>query len=77
MKPQSANAVIHAIVASDTIATAIPNPDGFFMFSGLNQGNYTISYDADNTTEYMDENAKTIPVTFGQITDLGIKTLSQ
>lgn len=47
------------------------------MFSGLNQGNYTISYDADNTTGYMDENAKTIPVTFGQITDLGIKTLSQ
>ncbi|WP_185146978.1 DUF4382 domain-containing protein [Chryseobacterium echinoideorum] len=77
VKPQNAHAVVHAIVASDTIATAIPNPDGFFMFSGLNQGNYTVSYDADNTTGYMDENANNVSVSFGQITNLGIKTLHQ
>lgn len=77
VKPMAANAVVHAITASDTIATAIPNPDGFFMFSGLNQGSYTVSYDADDNTGYNDENTNNISVSFGQVTDLGIKTLQQ
>lgn len=75
--PQSANAVVHAIAANDTIATAIPNSDGFFMFSGLNQGSYTVSYDADNSTGYLDENTNSVVVTYGQITDLGSKNLHQ
>ncbi|UEQ75212.1 DUF4382 domain-containing protein [Chryseobacterium arthrosphaerae] len=29
VQPQAAQAVVHAIMASDTISTAIPNPDGF------------------------------------------------
>lgn len=77
VQPQAAQAVVHAIMASDTISTAIPNPDGFFMFSGLPQGNYTVSYDAANNTGYIDENTGNVPVTFGQITNLGIKTLHQ
>ncbi|QIY91656.1 DUF4382 domain-containing protein [Chryseobacterium gallinarum] len=77
VQPQAAKAVIHAIMASDTIATAIPNPDGFFMFSGLSQGSYTVSYDASNGTGYVDENSGPVSVTFGQITDLGTKTLHQ
>ncbi|WES96467.1 DUF4382 domain-containing protein [Chryseobacterium arthrosphaerae] len=77
VQPQAAQAVVHAIMASDTISTAIPNPDGFFMFSGLPQGNYTVSYDAANNTGYTDQNTGNVPVTFGQITDLGIKTLHQ
>ncbi|ALR32037.1 hypothetical protein ATE47_16590 [Chryseobacterium sp. IHB B 17019] len=75
VQPAAAEAVVHAIVASDTIATAIPNTDGFFMFSGLPQGNYTVSYDADDGTGYVDENTGSVTVTFGQITDLGTKTL--
>jgi len=77
VQPQAADAVVHAIVASDTIATAIPNPDGFFMFSGLQQGTYTVSYDADNATGYVDENTNNVSVVFGQITNLGTKTLHQ
>lgn len=77
VQPQAAQAVVHAIMASDTISTAIPNPDGFFMFSGLPQGNYTVSYDAANNTGYTDENTGNVTVTFGQVTNLGIKTLHQ
>ncbi|WP_312991380.1 DUF4382 domain-containing protein [Chryseobacterium flavum] len=77
VQPQAAQTVVHAITAADTLATAIPNPDGFFMFSGLPQGNYTVSYDADNSTGYADENVSNVSVTFGQITDLGTKTLHQ
>lgn len=77
VQPQAADAVVHAIVASDTIATAIPNNDGFFMFSGLSQGTYTVSYDASNGTGYVDENTGNVSVTFGQITNLGTKTLHQ
>lgn len=77
VQPAAADAVVHAIVATDTIATAIPNPDGFFMFSGLPQGTYTVSYDADDSTGYNDENTSNVSVTFGQITNLGTKTLQQ
>lgn len=77
VQPQAAQSVVHAIMASDTISTAIPNPDGFFMFSGLPQGNYTVSYDAGNSTGYVDENTGNVSVTFGQITNLGVKTLHQ
>lgn len=77
VQPQAAQAVVHAIMASDTIATAIPNPDGFYMLSGLPQGSYTVSYDAANNTGYVDENVSNVSVTFGQISDLGIKTLHQ
>lgn len=77
VQPQASKAVVHAITATDTLATAIPNPDGFFMFSGLPQGNYTVSYDADNSTGYVDENTGNVSVVFGQVTNLGTKTLHQ
>lgn len=77
VQPQAAKAVVHAITATDTLATAIPNPDGFYMFSGLPQGNYTVSYDADNSTGYVDENIGNVSVVFGQVTNLGTKTLHQ
>lgn len=47
------------------------------MFSGLPQGNYTVSYDADNSTGYVDENTGNVSVVFGQVTNLGTKTLHQ
>ncbi|MCJ7934081.1 MAG: DUF4382 domain-containing protein [Chryseobacterium sp.] len=75
--PQAAKASVHAIMASDTIATAIPNPDGFFMLSGLPQGNYTVSYDAAGNTGYVDESTNNVSVTFGKVSDLGTKTLHQ
>jgi len=47
------------------------------MFSGLSQGTYTVSYDASNSTGYVDESTGNVSVTFGQITNLGTKTLHQ
>ena len=76
--PQAANSLVHVINSTnDTIATTIPEQDGFYMFMGLPQANYTVSFDADDATGYLDENQTSVGVTFGQITDLGIKTLVQ
>lgn len=75
--PAASNPIVHIIAATDTIATALPNQDGFFMFRGLPQGSYKVSYDADNATGYIDENVNNVGVVFGQINDLGIKTLHQ
>lgn len=75
--PTAAKPIVHVIAANDTIATALPNPDGFFMFRGLPQGSYSVSYDAENTTGYIDENINNVSVVFGQINNLGTKTLHQ
>lgn len=75
--PLVSKPIVHVIAVNDTVATAIPNPDGFFMFRGLPQGSYTVSYDAENTTGYIDENANNVSVVFGQINNLGTKTLHQ
>lgn len=75
--PTASQSIVHVIAATDTIATALPNPDGFFMFRGLPQGTYKVSYDADNTTGYIDESVNDVNVVFGQVSDLGIKTLHQ
>lgn len=76
--PQAADPLVHVInSANDTIATAVPETDGFYKFVGLPEANYTVSFDADDATGYMDENQTGVGVTFGQITDLGTKTLVQ
>lgn len=75
--PAASQPIVHVISATDTIATALPNPDGFFMFRGLPQGTYKVSYDAENSTGYMDESINDVNVVFGQVNDLGTKTLHQ
>lgn len=75
--PPLAKSMVHVINVNDTVASALPNPDGFFMFRGIPQGNYRVSYDALNSTGYIDEEQPNVSVTFGQVTDLGIKTLHQ
>lgn len=73
--PSEAKAQIHVINVSDTIATALPNADGFFMFKGLPTANYKVSYDADATTLYKDQTKSDVSVTYGKVTDLGSTTL--
>lgn len=77
--PQAAKAQVHVITgANDTIATALPNvADGFFMFKGLPANTYTVSYDADKTTTYKDQNQTGVSVVYGKVSDLGSKTLAQ
>ncbi|KMQ70126.1 DUF4382 domain-containing protein [Chryseobacterium koreense] len=77
VQPQAANAMVHVIKAADTIATALPNADGFFMFRGLPANTYNVSFDAAANTGYIDQNKADVNVVFGQITDLGITTLHQ
>lgn len=77
--PQAANAQVHVISpANDTIATALPNlADGFYMFKGLPANTYTVSFDADATTPYVDQNQTGVTVVYGQVNNLGTKTLTQ
>lgn len=75
--PQEAKAAVHVISVNDTIATALPNADGFFMFKGLPSATYKISYDADASTGYVDQNKENISVTYGQVTNLGTATLTK
>lgn len=75
LKPAEANGSVHVLKATDTVATAIPNLDGFYMFKGLAEGSYTVSFDADDKTGYKDQDTTSIGVTFGKITDLGTTTL--
>lgn len=77
LKPQEANGVVHVIKATDTLATAIPNVDGFYMFRGLPEGSYTVSLDADAATSYKDQDIANVNVTFGKVTDVGTKTLTR
>ena len=73
--PQEAKSLIHVINVNDTIATALPNADGFFMFKGLPSATYKVSYDADASTGYGDVNKENVSVTYGQVTNLGTTTL--
>ena len=75
--PQAANAAVHVIKANDTIATTLPNPDGFYMFRGLPAQTYDVSLDAEATTGYIDQTKNNVNVVYGQITDLGTTTLTQ
>ena len=77
LKPTEAKGLVHVIKATDTIATAIPNVDGFYMFKGLPEASYDVSYDADATTGYLDQKKTGVSVTFGKVTDLGTTTLTK
>lgn len=77
LKPAEAKGLVHVLKAADTIATAIPNTDGFYMFKGLPEATYTVSYDSDVATGYVDQIKTGVTVTYGKITDLGITTLSK
>lgn len=55
---------------SDTIATALPNLDGYFKFMGLPEGNYRLVFDAQNPA-FSDKEISPVSVVFGQINNLG------
>jgi hypothetical protein len=73
--PGAALVTVYAINGTDTF-TAIPNSSGYFMFTGLPDGNYTIVYDAASLI-YIDVTLNNIAVTYGQEVDLGTKVISQ
>ncbi len=71
--PLSALATVYAINGTDTFG-AIPNSNGFYQLSGLPNGTYTVLLDA-NAGTFTDVSIPGVQVTYGQTTDLGIRTL--
>ncbi|WP_090628302.1 DUF4382 domain-containing protein [Parapedobacter indicus] len=67
--------IITAFSATDT-ATAIPNEDGYFLMSGLPEGDYTVIAEPDSTSGLAASTVTDVPVKFGMISDLGTLTLA-
>lgn len=70
--PFAAATTVYAINGTDTFS-AIPAPDGFYMFSGMPAGTYTVWYDANGP--YSDVFLPAVAVSHGAITELGSRTL--
>jgi hypothetical protein len=66
--------IVHVINGNDT-AIAFPNPDGYFMVSGLAAGNYTLWIDGSASAGFNDILLPNVSVTFGNITNVGALTL--
>lgn len=67
--------IVTATSETDT-ATAIPNEDGYFLMSGLPEGNYTVIAEPDSTSGLAVSTVADVPVKFGIISDLGTLTLA-
>jgi len=67
--PMDALPTIYAIQNGDTLS-AIPNPDGYFMFSGVS-GMYDIHV-VPSVAGYSNVEIDGVQATYGQITDLGV-----
>jgi hypothetical protein len=73
--PPAAMATVYASNGTDTYA-AIPAADGYYMFTGLPAGTYTVTYDAA-VLLYLDVTLNNVSVAYGQTTNLGTTTLVQ
>lgn len=73
--PDSANAQISAISATDTVG-GIPDATGAYKFWGLPASNYTLIFTADSTTGYHSDTVKNVAVTDGNITTVDTVRLS-
>jgi hypothetical protein len=72
--PLAAGTTVYATNGTD-VYSAIPNAtDGYYRFSGLPAGNYTLTFDS-NTSLYQDLTVQNIQVTYGTETNLGVTTL--
>lgn len=67
--PGAALVTVYATNGIDTYA-AIPEADGFFLFKGLPEGKYSITFDASLVT-FTDVTINNIDVKFGSTTDIG------
>lgn len=69
--PVEAMTIVYAMQnLNDTIATAIPNPDGYFKFMGMPEGTYRLRFDANNPL-FQDQELSPVNVSFGNITNVG------
>lgn len=73
--PPAALATVYLTNGVDTYA-AIPGPDGYFIFTGIPEGTYSVTYDASITT-FQDITVNNVVVKYGTTVDLGTTTLLQ
>jgi len=75
VKPAAAQVTVYASNGVETYA-AIPADDGFYMFTGLEEGTYEVTYDAA-VALYIDAKVGNVGVGYGQTVDLGTTILIQ
>lgn len=71
--PAASMTTVYATRGSETY-TAIPAANGYYRFSGLPSGTYEIYFDAE-AAGFLDVTLPNIQVSYGVITDLGIRTM--
>lgn len=73
--PSEAETTVYAMQNTvDTIGVAIPNPDGYFKFSGLDEGSYDLTFDAGNAA-YQDQQLNGVQIVTGTVTNVGEITM--
>jgi hypothetical protein len=72
--PLTSRSIVYASNGVDTYA-AIPDATGYFLFSGLPAGTYTVTIDADGTLGFQDKTITNVNVSFGVVTNIGIQQL--
>lgn len=65
--PDSAHAQVMAISTTDTLG-ALPDTTGFYKFTGIPAGSYTLIFQADSATSYHSDTIPNISVTSGNVT---------
>lgn len=73
--PYISSETVMAINGGDTAYAYPASTDGFFMFKGLAEGNYTVVLSAGMESGLKDTTFNDVNVSFGQVTDLGTTTL--
>jgi len=73
--PIDAAVVIYAIQELDTIASTFLDDAGAFMFRGIPEGIYDISFDLDDEDTLLDKLVEDVNVSIGEVTDMGTTTL--
>lgn len=75
--PREAKTTVYAIKnVSDTLGVAIPNNDGYFKLSGLEEGTYNVNFDAANRA-YRVQQKKGVQVRFDEVTQIGTVNLKK
>ena len=73
--PIDAAVVIYAIQELDTIASTFLDDAGAFMFRGIPEGAYDISFDLDDEDTLLDKLVEGVEVSIGEVTDMGAVVL--
>lgn len=77
VSPAEAKSLVYAIANQDTLASTVADTtDGTFKLVGLEEGDYTVSFDPRNDN-YQSKDSTGVSVTVGETNDLGTIKLSQ